>query len=183
MILLTDALTAGHKRELKKLYLSAFPAAERKPIWLIWKKYREKVSEVLAIENQSGEFLGLAITLLDGDLVVLDYFAVKDEVRNAGVGAKAIQTLQKRYQGKDFLLEIESTLHPQSTETEKRRKAFYLRNGMTPMNYVVDLFGVEMEILTAGTQVSFERYHAAYESIYSPSFGKKIQKVRDLASD
>lgn len=180
MILLTDALAAGHKKELKQLYLSAFPAAERKPIWLIWKKYRENTSQVFAIENEEGEFLGLAITLVDGDLVILDYFAVREDVRNAGVGAQAIRALQKQYQGKNFLLEIESTLREQSTEMEKRRKAFYLRNGMTPMNYIVDLFGVEMEILTAGTQVSFERYHKALESVYSKAFGRNVRKVRDL---
>lgn len=35
-------------------------------------------------------------------------------------------------------------------EQRIRRKDFYLRNAMKPMNFIVDLIGVHMEILTSG---------------------------------
>ena len=64
--------------------------------------------EILSIENDTGDFLGLAITILYKDIVLLDYFAVDDNQRNNGAGSSALRMLLERYLGKRFLLEIEA---------------------------------------------------------------------------
>ena len=72
---------------------------------------------------------------------------------------------------KRLLLEIETTLKPSTDiEAKKRRKNFYLKNGLKPMEYFVNLFGVEMEILTYNGAVSFTEYHEIFIKI----FGKKV---------
>lgn len=103
---------ADQKRQvdrIHRLYREAFPAAERKPFFLIRRKAREGVTEMLSIEDGDGTFLGLAITMLDGDIVLLDYFAIEPACRESGVGSSAFALLKKRYESKRFILEIENT--------------------------------------------------------------------------
>ena len=52
-------------------------------------------------------------------------------------------------------------------EERKRRKQFYLSNGMTPMNVFVDLFGVDMELLGFDCSLTFNEYHDFYRDNYN----------------
>lgn len=64
----------------------------------------------MAVESKEGEFLGLAITMHYQELVLLDYFGIDSGCRGTGVGGQALRELQRRYAGKEFLLEIESAM-------------------------------------------------------------------------
>lgn len=175
---LTQNLSRTRLSDIKTLYLRAFPPAERKPFYIIRKKQSEGSMEILSIESDAGDFLGLAITILYKDIVLLDYFAVDDSQRNNGTGSSALRLLFERYSGKRFLLEIEAPDIPSENTPERiRRKAFYLRNGMTVMPFRVNLFGIEMEILTNGAQVTFDEYHAIFTNLFSPWIASKIKQV------
>lgn len=175
---LTQNLSRTRMSDIKNLYLRAFPPAERKPFYIIRKKQSEGSMEILSIESDAGDFLGLAITILYKDIVLLDYFAVDDSQRNNGTGSSALRLLFERYSGKRFLLEIEAPDIPSENTPERiRRKAFYLRNGMTVMPFRVNLFGIEMEILTNGAQVTFDEYHAIFTNLFSPWIASKIKQV------
>ena len=118
--------------------------------------------EMLSIEEK-GAFLGLAITICNGDMVLLDYFAVAKNRRSRGVGSEALKLLKERYQGRRFFLEIETTKEEaEDLEERKRRKAFYLRNGFAELPFDADLFGVHMEMLGNGCCVTFREYHEMY---------------------
>lgn len=175
---LTQDLSRARLSDIKNLYVRAFPAAERKPFYIIRKKQTEGSVEILSIENDTGDFLGLAITILYNDLVLLDYYAIDEQRRNSGTGSLALHLLLERYAGKRFLLEIEAPDIPSENTPERiRRKAFYLRNGMTVMPFRVNLFGIEMEVLTNGPHVSFDEYHEIYTQIFTPWIASKIKKV------
>ncbi len=175
---LAQNLSHARLKTIKQLYMRTFPAAERKPFSIIQKKQTKGSMEILSIENDTGDFLGLAITILYNDIVLLDYFAVDDNRRDGGIGSAALHLLFERYSGKRFLLEIEAPDIPSENGKDRiRRKAFYLRNGMTVMPFRVDLFGVEMEILTNGTQVSFDEYHAIFTHLFTPWMAAKIKRV------
>ena len=76
------------------------------------------------------------------------------------------------------MVEIESTAeeNPVSSRSERlRRKAFYLRNGMVPMDFLVELFGVEMEVLTFGSALTFEQYHAIYKEVLPKGMAGKVR--------
>lgn len=174
---LTQNLSRKRLTDIKKLYLRAFPASERKPFFIIRKKQAEGSMEILSIEDDNGNFLGLAITILYNDIVLLDYFAIDDNRRNSGAGSSALHLLFEKYSGKRFLLEIEAPDIPSKNTAERiRRKAFYLRNGMTVMPFRVNLFGIEMEILTNGPEVSFEEYHSIFTHLFTPWMASKIKK-------
>lgn len=161
-------LTANRRGDLNKikaLYKSAFPNCERKPFNLILQKRRRGEAEVFSVESDSGEFLGLAITLKhkDLDLVLLDYFAILPEIRGGGIGSQALQLLKEKYADKRFFLEIESTAKPHpELEKRKRRKRFYMKNGMQSAGFSAHIFMTDMEILTAGKPVTFEEYRELY---------------------
>ena len=88
-------------------------------------------SEKIDTERHEGH------TILYKDIVLLDYFAVDDNQRNNGAGSSALRMLLERYLGKRFLLEIEAPDIPSENTPERiRRKAFYLRNGMTVMPFL-----------------------------------------------
>lgn len=170
--------TAAELPKIQALYMNSFPKSERKPFELILKKQTEGVMEVLTLNNECCGFTGLAIMILYKDLVLLDYFAILPEYRGTGYGSIALKLLKERYIGKRFLLEIENPNTVCDNKQERfRRKCFYTKNGMTAMPYTVDLFGVEMEIMTSSDFVTFDEYHDIFKNIFGSGAAQKVKKV------
>ena len=138
------------------LYLEAFPASERKPFSLLQTRAQEGKAELLSIRFD-GAFAGLAVTLLHGPYVLVDYLAVAPEFRNHGIGAVVLDLLRARYPQRILFLEIEEP----ETELQARRRNFYIRNGILPTGLAITLFGVPMLILSDGGQnVPYDDYIA-----------------------
>ena len=156
----------GHKalEDIKNLYLRAFPKSERKDFNLILKNVTLGKMKILAAYD--GKFIGEAILMLDGDIVLLDYLAISDEVRGGGYGSKILAELLKLYDKERLILEIESTLDDDDP-IKHRRKNFYLRNGFKLLDYEVVLFGVRMQLMSDGSMVSFEEYFNVYKHLFN----------------
>ncbi|MBQ1272640.1 MAG: GNAT family N-acetyltransferase [Clostridia bacterium] len=160
---------------LYRLYHKAFPLSEKKPFGVMVQKRKEGSMEIMTAEDDGGNFLGIVITILHNDIVLLDYLAVSPACRGQGVGSEILRLLNERYEGKRILLEIEDPEEPCNNQEDRlRRKAFYLRNGWSVRNYKVWLFGIKMLILTNGADVSFEEYHEIFDAVFSPSIGKNV---------
>lgn len=178
---LHEGLDSKGLKCLEELYMTAFPEIERKPLSLLLEKADEGLMELLNIEEDDGTFLGLAIMIYYGDLVLLDYFAIAKERRGGGIGSEALQLLMGRYRDKRFFLEIETPSEEASNaEQRERRKAFYIRNGMVQLDYEVDCFGTNMLILTNGSRLTYEEYYELYVSTFGNWARDKIGFVRDL---
>ncbi len=178
MIQLVRTETKEDLKVLKRLYLTAFPKAERKPFSMMVKKQEKGVMEIFSLKDEHDTFLGLAIFALDEDLALLDYFAIADEFRGQGVGSQAMQLLKNHCPERRFFLEIETTLKPsKDREIRCRRKSFYLRNGLKEIPFYVNLFGVEMEILGTCETLSYTEYHRLYEKTCGPLFSRRIHQV------
>lgn len=161
-VTLESPKTPLHWAQLYKLYLNAFPRSERKPFSIITRQYRKGIFDVWCV-RQKGQFAGLAITVKSGQLVLLDYLAIKKDCRNQGIGTAVLSLLQQKYAGKDLFLEIESVYEDApDLALRQRRKQFYLRCGMTPMGVMICLFGVNMELLGFDCKISFDRYYQFY---------------------
>lgn len=182
-IVFTDAKDPAILRSLKRLYKTAFPRKERKPFGLILQNCREGKAEILAAVDRSGTFCGLAISFFCGDLVLLAYFAVPSSLRGQGIGGELLARLRERYVGRKFFLEIERVdLGKDSTGLKARRKAFYLRGGMSETGLFVRLFGVELEILSDRCAVSFDEYFRVYLEISGKIAEKNVhlsERVRE----
>ncbi len=161
--------------QIQQLYLTAFPSNERKPFPLILQKCAEGSMEILKIEDEKNTFVGLVIMILYKNLAILDYFAIDENMRNLGYGSAVLSLLNERYSNKCMILEIEDPDVPsENTPDRIRRKGFYLRNHMALMPFRVNLFGVEMLILTNGKSVTFEEYHEIFTHVFSPDISKNI---------
>jgi GNAT superfamily N-acetyltransferase len=162
--------------KLYRLYLEAFPAAERKPFSMILRMYRKGKTDIWCLER-GGEFSGLAITINGPDLILLDYFAVEGKCRGKGVGSRSLAALQQLYADKGFFLEIESTLEDAPNREQRlRRKAFYLRCGLEELHTTAKLFGVNMELLGVRCRIDYEQYHAFYRDNYNQWAADHVEK-------
>lgn len=160
-----------------KLYLSAFPASERKPFSVIRRMYRQGRTDLLCFQS-SGQFLGFAATVNSPDLILLDYLAVSPNCRSRGIGSAALAKLLERCAGKGLFVEIESTHLPGDTRSQRlRRRDFYLRAGMIPLGVSADVFGVSMELLGWNCRMDFEGYQSFYRDHYSPWAAEHIQPL------
>lgn len=170
---LRRAKTLKQYKNILQLYKTAFPDYERKPLWMLFAKQNGQNGEMISIE-ENGIFIGLAISLRKENLVLLDYFAVRDDLRGSGYGARALKLLQRYYGEKKFFLEIEDVRELRGDPIQKqKRKAFYLRNGMTEQDVHVKLFGTGMELLGYKADVSFEEYQGLYRGIYGDQMIKR----------
>lgn len=161
--------------EVKRLYEQSFPAEERKDFSLLLEKQKKGVLEILSVMGEEEEFLGLAITISWEDMTLLDYFAVCPDVRGKGIGSRAFALLKDRYRDRIFLLEVENPGKAAKNSLQRiRRKEFYLRNGMIQIPFLVEIAGVEMEVLTEAPDLTFEKYRRIYEMGYQPEINRKL---------
>ena len=165
-------------RRLYRLYQSAFPKEEKKPFSMIRGMYKKGKTDVWYCE-ENGEFAGLVITINGPDKVLLDYLAVAKKRRGCGHGSEMLRLMRQQYAGKGVFLEIEKVAEEASNyEERRRRKQFYLRNGMTEMGVFVELFGVDMELLGFDCTMTFAEYHDFYRDNYSTWAAEHIKQPK-----
>ncbi len=153
--------------KIYRLYQSAFPRCEKKPFSMIRSMKKKGKSDVWYCE-EDGRFAGLVITINGPDKILLDYLAVAKKRRGQGFGSKILLQMRKQYEGKGVFLEIEQvTETAENYEERKRRKQFYISNGMREMKVYVKLFGVDMELLGFDCSLTFEEYHDFYRDNYN----------------
>ena len=170
---LTPCQTKEQLSTVEALYMRAFPREERKPFSVILEKAEEGSMEILTIEEEN-TFLGLAITILFKDRVILDYLAISEDKRGQSVGTKTLAQLKERYAGKRLIIEIEDPDEPaENTSDRIRRKNFYLRNGLLEMPFRILLFGVRMQVLCT-ERIFFEEYHEIFPAVFSERAAKNV---------
>lgn len=175
---LVEAVDKNRLNKIQNLYIEAFPSTERKSFDLLLKTRDNGQAEILSIENENNDFLGLVITAQYLDMVLLDYFAISPNLRSAGIGSKVFQLLKQRYANNRFFLEIEcADVSADNQLQRQKRKAFYIKNGMKNMPFRVNLCGIEMEILAYNCYLSFQDYFNLYHSL----FGEHISRHISLA--
>ncbi len=158
------------------LYHKSFPKTEKKPFSRILSTYRKGKADVWYL-SYKGYFAGLAITINSKDTILLDYYAISPNMRGHGIGSRVLRSMQKHYAPKGLLLEIEScTPDAPNLQERTRRKEFYLRNRMVPLNIDVLLFGVEMELLGYNCHVDFMKYKNIYQDNYGEFLAKNVKK-------
>ncbi len=160
-----------------RLYQSAFPVSEKKPFSMIRSMQKKGKTDVWYCE-QDGRFAGLVITINGPDKILLDYLAVAKNRRGQGIGSEILKQIRKQYADKGVFLEIEVvTEEAENFEERKRRKQFYLANGMTEMQVFVKLFDVDMELLGFDCSLTFEEYHDFYRDNYNEWAAEHVKKA------
>ena len=147
-----------YKEEVYALYVEAFPEVERKPLELIETLSALGKMEMLAI-TENEEFLGLAINMMTGKTALLDYFAIAPGRRGGGIGSRSLKLLLERFHNQKYIFEIEKQDEQAKNAAErKRRKEFYLRNGLKETGVFVNVYKTDFELLTPDGELNFEEY-------------------------
>jgi len=160
-----------------RLYLKAFPKYERKPFSVIYNMYKKGKSDVWYC-TADGSFAGLGITINGPDTILLDYFAVEGARRGEGIGSALLTRFMEMYADKGFFLEIESTfVAAENSGERKKRKSFYLHNGLEEMGTEAYLFGTRMELLGKGCRLDFDEYRSFYRDNYGQWAADNIKPI------
>lgn len=110
--------------QVPELYEKSFPEVARidsQRLLALIDEHPEMTFNVITVD---GEFAGMAVLWDLGRYRYFEYFAMVPSHRNSGIGAQVLKTL---HQESD--LPIVGEAEPPVSEMQKRRIAFYLRNG------------------------------------------------------
>lgn len=133
--------------QIEALYTEAFPADERVPFSLLTK---ERCFELSALV-EGDRVCAIAVAVVGGEAVLLDYLAVHPQQRSSGLGGKMLSALKDRYAASDGLfIEIErlgAGRDDAENETRAARRRFYLKNGFVDTDINTLLFGVKMSLM------------------------------------
>ena len=148
----------GYKAQLYELYDNAFPEQEKKPLHVMEQLVNDGKMEMLAMVDEE-EFVGLAINMISGDRALLDFYAIAPEKRRCCYGSKGLEVLLTHFEDQKYIFEIEiQDEKADNAEERRRRKAFYLRNGLKETGLSANVYHTDFEILTPDGELSFQEY-------------------------
>lgn len=149
-IRLLDCATAQQIYETRMV--QDFPAAELKPFTAVREMMQAGIYEPLALYDEADHLQAYAwqVLLPGRRSALLDYFAVRKDLRGGGIGTQALQALSRHYADRldDLILECEHPEEAPDRAVAQRRIAFYLRAGACATRIESRVFGVRYQILT-----------------------------------
>lgn len=160
---LTFESAARHKKEIKRLYRTAFPKEERAPLFFLYRRARQGIADFCAVLDGE-KFVGLTYAAGTETVVTLMFLAIEDGERGRGYGSRILKAVREKYRGRRLFLNIEPLdTAADNYEQRVKRKAFYERNGFSGLDYTVREAGVTYDMMTCGGYVSLEEYRAVME--------------------
>jgi len=186
----------GAVEELARIYETAIPAAERKPLAAL---LSDRACQVI-VGRAGGRVVGFAIVRTGAAADLLEYMAVASAARGAGLGTDLYLAARALAAGgaRPLLIEVDSDREPApDAAMRSRRKAFYRRLGgreVQGLDYVLPLSAggapPRMDLMVdrwAGASVPRAVLQGWLRDIYSNAYGQRpddpriIAMVRDLA--
>lgn len=144
--------------EVQEIYREAFPKSEQKP-FRSFKKAVTSGRARLLIAEEEGMVLGFLLAFPYGNLVMVDYLAVSNQIRSKGTGTKLLQAVLEMFPGKRVALLIER-LDDAAENREQRiaRRRFYERNGFSSDGVFLEVGEGEMELMRYGGAIDAGEY-------------------------
>lgn len=163
------------QEELKELYHAHmerdFPPDELKPLSRLLSMMERGIYEPYGL-FQEGKLTAYALYWkIEGDpYVMLDYFAVIPEKRNAGTGSELLKEMLERFcqNGHGVFGEVEApvTGEKEVDDLRRRRLGFYARAGIRRAGYTSRIFGVPFIVLIYGPEISDEALIKTHRQLY-----------------
>ena len=151
--MILENATRKDYRQIKRLFISAFPKEERPPFYALKRKLKTGEAKMY-VAKDNGNFIGFIHLVCFKDLIYLFFFAIQDEFRGKGYGSKVIKTLIAQNPDKRIFLAREPLDDTADNNAQRiSRRQFYMRNGFTDLplkivegGYVFDSMGVNCKI-------------------------------------
>lgn len=158
MIMKILNMNANQWKEIKEIYMEAFPKAERKLFFTIRHSVKKGKMQILTAMEEN-VLLGFGMIIPFQNLVMVDYLAVSGKTRSRGTGSRILQEVCHQFAGKKIMLLIERLdEHAENKEQRIARRKFYLKNGFTSSGIFITGHSGEMEILKYGEEISEKEY-------------------------
>lgn len=155
-----EILNANQKpwKEIREIYMEAFPKAERKPFSTVRRSVNKRKAQLLTA-TENGALQGFVMVIPYKNMVMVDYLAVSSKIRSRGAGSKILQEVCGRFSDQKIVLLIER-LDDTAENKEQRiaRRKFYFKNGFTSSNIYITGRSGNMEVLNFGGTVSVQEY-------------------------
>ena len=163
------------KPELTDLYRTDlerdFPKTELKPLKAMMALMDMGRYEPLLV-TEAARAIGYAMVWQPRERTgaLLEYFGVRPEYRNGGVGSQVLDLLAERYGLLFGEAEAPCDEDPAVNELRRRRLAFYERNGFRVLDYECALFGVRFNCLYRGPERDDRVVEAMHRGVYADYF-------------
>ncbi len=154
------------KKDVKKLYIEAFPKEERFPfIYLLYKEKRGH-ADFIALYDK-GVFIGLLYLVYHKDNVFLFFFAVDKFYRGRGYGSKILKALLHKFNDKKVMLFIETTKGKyENIEERINRKHFYEKNGFKDAGFEITEKGVTYELMCSKNELKIDEVKSLVKKFF-----------------
>ena len=177
MTISSITVNRSNLKDVKNLYISAFPKEERLPWWLL---------RVLSLRGgidlncfySEGQFCGFTFSATEGDIIFILFFAVREDLRAKGYGSAILEYIKSTNPAKSILLNVE-LLDKKADNYEQRvaRMSFYRKNGFYDTMYNIDEVGGTFRVLATSPTIDREAYLRVF-SMMSYGFWKpRIVKI------
>ena len=129
--------TKKPNKEIKNLYIEAFPAIERIPLFLLKLLTKKGKADFFEIYDDTNR-IGMLYIVYYKDIVFVFYLAIDNKLRGRGYGTLILDLIKDKYSENRIILNIEK-LDENSANYEQRlkRKAFYEKNSFKSLEYFV----------------------------------------------
>ena len=155
-----------YRKQVKHLFVTAFPREERPPMWMLTRRCRQ------------GKARFRAVVIGDDRVKTLMFLAIDESARDGGYGSAILKKVRTEYPNQKLFLNIEPLDENAPNYDQRcRRKAFYERNGLSCLDYQVREAGVTYEMMTYGEYVTRDEYEEVMRVMYGSLLYKIIKRM------
>lgn len=166
-----------YKKQVRQLFISAFPREERPPMWMLIRRCRQGKAQFCAVLD-GDRFVGLIYVIGNDRVKTLMFLAIAEDARDGGYGSEILRCVHQKYKNTKMFLNIEPLDKDAPNYDQRcRRKEFYNRNGMDLLDYQVREAGVTYEMLTYGEYVTKQEYEEVMTEMYGSLLYKIIKRM------
>ncbi|MCR8967449.1 GNAT family N-acetyltransferase [Streptococcus zalophi] len=145
-------------KDVKELYLSAFPEVERFPyLPLSLNAYRRDIEFIAYYDDD--KFVGLSYIIFSKHFVFLLFLAVNPLYRNQSYGSRLLNTIRSSSKGRPVVLAIEEMDEEADNYQERlNRLAFYEKNGYHLMPHFYYEMGEKYQLLSTSSEIDMGEF-------------------------
>lgn len=176
-MILEDYKNTKFKKNIKKLYILAFPKNERIPFFIYRKKSTKNNSKLFAITDND-KFIGFISVENYLDITCIMYLAITEKYRKFGYGTKVLNEIKNIYNNQRIVLIVEKEdTTCANNHIRIKRKHFYKKNGFSENEFIVKEGGVIFSPLSYNGKISKNEYYNLSIQFYGKIIYKILTKI------
>ena len=175
MLLQQTNLSPALAKEARAIYLEAFPKEERLPWWLLRLNATRQGIDITGW-TENGQLRGITISVTEGGLHFLLFFAIHPQCRGKGYGSAILEALKGQYD--TVVLNVEP-LVPDAPNLPQRQQRFrfYNRCGFRDTGWHVWEVGGMFRVLSTKEALDVPAYKQLFRKLTLGFWNVKLEKA------